>query len=157
LWTDVVLFGDSGDGIVLVRCACFTLAAILASLFRYDRRARNAQLQIPNGGVLLSAESYIRRACTVLRTGYYCPVIGMLLLAYCMLAKQFWHLHGVHYEAARSRWHLHMSLSSAFFLQAAQDGNKLRTWQIRERIERFLMRCFPKHDDMLSLGRKKSI
>lgn len=157
LWTDAILFGDSGDRIVLVRCVCFTLAAALASLFRYDRRARNAQLQIPNGGVLLSMESYIRRACTLLRTSYYCPVVGGALFIYCMLCSRFWALHGIHYEATRSRWHMFMSLSSAFFLQAAQDSNKFHTWQARERVGRIVRRVFPQQDDLLMLGKKKAI
>lgn len=157
LWTDALLFGDGGDRIVILRCACFTLAAALTSLFRYDRRARNAQLQVPNGGLLLAIESYVRRACTALRTSYYCPVVGVALFAYGFLRHGFWSMHGMRREDARSRWHFLMSLASAFLLQAAQDGNRVQLWQAQERATRLLRRVFPRHDDLLSIGKKKAI
>lgn len=159
-WVDAALFGDSRETIVFWRSMIISTALALIAMFRFDRRARNAQLQVPTSSQLLAVEKRFRDACTLICTGVYCPVVSACLVIWSITCNHFWTKHGLIYEYHRERWLFSMSLASLFAIQAALDTRRSKFWWLRAEIERRAHIVFPDHMDKLlgtGLGLKKQI
>lgn len=159
-WTDAWLFGDWSEKVVFWRCIILTASLTLIALFRFDRRARNLQLQVPTSSKLLTVEKYARTACTRLCTNMYCPVVSALLVWWSIFVNRFWKYHGLFYEFQRERWLFAMSLASLFAMQAALDTRRSKLWWLRAEAERRVQVLFPRHADIIlghGLGLKKHI
>lgn len=160
VWTDALLFEDLfGDRVVLIKCIVFSATAALIALFRFDRRARNAQLMVPTSSSMLAVERSMQRACTALRTASYCPVVAAVLIFWCTFCNNFWWRQRFDREYHRSRWHISLAMAALFLLQAAQDTRHPRLWALREWAERKRRRYWPSSDRLLGngMGRKKLI
>jgi hypothetical protein len=121
LWFEAVMFGDASDAPTLARVVCLTLTCAMLALFRFDRKIRNAQQQLPTSGVLLAAESHVRRLCSGLRTGIMLPPLALVAVGWAFGCNPYWRRHGIEYEWLRSRFHAALALAAFMLLTSGQD------------------------------------
>ena len=154
--TDAVLFGDFGVPIVMMRLASYALSLSMVAIFRYDRRARNAALQIPVASPLLTAENYVRRACSIMKCSFWCPITSLILI-FIVVKNRHWRINGHHSEISREKFQLYLSLAATFFIQASQDGTKLNFHKVLDFAQRVHRKYYPDKDLFDFRGKKKLI
>ena len=122
VWSETLLFGDSGDATTVLRSVSLTVACLTLTLFRYDRHARSLQHQVPTSGPMLHVESIVRRVCTRARTGLAMPPLAIVTLAWSTTQNPYWRAHGVLSEWYRGRFQACAAAASVLFLAAGQDA-----------------------------------
>lgn len=162
LWAETWIFGDTTDVVTFVRSAALTLTLGMLALFRVDRQARNARLQIPTNDHLLAIESKVKKVCTDARVGIVFPPLSLLLVALCVSHCAFWRAHGLEYEWKRARFHAIVSTAALMLVSAGQDGRAHNL--IEERLERLHGYLMRRKEHVLGqptvfrpLGRKKAL
>lgn len=121
LWVEASLFGDLSDAATILRTICLTLTAVMLALFRFDRQARNRASQLPTSGIMLNIESFIRKACTTLRTGILCPPLAVVITLGTVYNNPFWCTPGILHEWYHGRFQAGVAVLALCFLVAGQD------------------------------------
>lgn len=121
LWFEAVMFGDTSDTPTLTRVVSLTLTCAMLALFRFDRKIRNAQQQLPTSGALLAVESHVRRLCSGLRTGITLPPLALVAVGWAVGCNPYWRRHGIEYEWLRSRFHAAVAFAAFMLLTSGQD------------------------------------
>lgn len=153
---DAVLFGDFGIMIVMLRLASYALSLSMVAIFRYDRRARNAALQIPVASPLLTAETYVRSACSKLKCAFWAPIVSCVLI-FIVVKNRHWRINGHHSEISREKFQLYTSLAATFFIQASQDNTKINLYKVVDFVHRVQRKYYPDTDLFDFRGKTKLI
>ena len=144
VWCEAIFLEDVRNNAVLAHAVIFSTTSALVALFRYDRRARNVQLQIPNSSHLLTIENVVKRCCTAIHTRLYCPPMATCVLLRTLVISRFTNnLHALEREYARATWHLGMAAAALLLLLGAQDTRRSQLWRVHDALARFV----DKYDD----------
>ncbi len=145
VWCEAIFLEDVRNNAVLAHAIIFSATSALVALFRYDRRARNIQLQVPNSSYLLTIENVVKRACTAVHTRLYCPPMATCVLLHTLLISRFTNgnLHALEREYARATWSLGMAAAALLLLLGAQDTRRSQLWRLHDALARFV----DKYDD----------
>ena len=145
VWSEAIFLEDVRNNTVLAHAIIFSATSALVALFRYDRRARNLQLQVPNSSSLLTIENVVKRCCTAIHTRLYCPPLAACILLRTLVISRFTNgkIHALEREYARAAWHLGMAAAALLLLLGAQDTRRSQLWRLHDALAHFV----DKYDD----------
>tara|TARA_X000001036_G_scaffold189614_1_gene178770 strand:- start:3276 stop:4061 length:786 start_codon:yes stop_codon:yes gene_type:complete len=136
---ELALAGDAALHGSTVYAVAVGASLVLLGLFRLDRRARNASLQVPTGEAWQYAEERVRGVCTAFYTGVFAPVVGVSLLSVGLSRHAYWHASALARGHQRAMLRTQLALAALAFLLAAQDGSArlFRVQKLRQRWDRW--------------------